>query len=103
MASSEAGAILPGFDRYDWRGLLMPHSAAYDEYLESQVLTADPLELVRLLYTGALDAVRCACNDLSAGRIAERSRHIGKAEAILNQLALSLDHARGGTLSHSLT
>jgi flagellar secretion chaperone FliS len=73
-----------------------------DAYLESQVLTADPMELVRLLYRGAGDAARSAIAHLAAGRIAERSRQISKAHAILSQLSVSLDHARGGALSRSL-
>src|SRR5450755_4372535 len=77
----------------------MPQS---DAYLESQVLTADPMELVRLLYRAAGDATRNARVHLSAGRIAERSRQISKAHAILSQLSVTLDHTRGGTLSRSL-
>jgi flagellar protein FliS len=73
-----------------------------DAYLESQVLTADPMELVRLLYRAAGDAARNASAHLAAGRIAERSRQITKAHAILSQLSVSLDHARGGALSRSL-
>jgi flagellar protein FliS len=73
-----------------------------DAYLESQVLTADPLELVRLLYRAAGDATRSASAHLAAGRIAERSHQIMKAHAILSQLSVSLDHTCGGTLSRSL-
>jgi flagellar secretion chaperone FliS len=73
-----------------------------DAYLESQVLSADPMELVRLLYRAAGDATRSASAHLAAGRIAERSHQISKAYAILLQLSASLDHARGGTLSRSL-
>jgi flagellar protein FliS len=71
-------------------------------YLESQIQTADPLELVRLLYRAAGDATRSASAHLAAGRIAERSRQISKAFAILTQLAATLDHARGGSLSRNL-
>jgi len=73
-----------------------------DAYLESQVLTSEPMELVRLLYRAARDAARSAGAHLAAGRIAERSRQISKAHAILSQLSVSLDHARGGALSRSL-
>jgi len=73
-----------------------------DAYLESQVLSADPLELVRLLYRGACEATRQASADLAAGRIAERSRQISKAHAILTQLSSSLDALRGGTVSQRL-
>jgi len=73
-----------------------------DAYLESKILTADPLELVRMLYRAARDATHNASVHLAAGRIAERSRQISKAHAILSELSVSLDHARGGSLSHSL-
>ncbi len=73
-----------------------------DIYLESQVLTAEPIELVRLLYRAAGDAVRSASAHLAAGRILERSQQVNKAYAILSELTVTLDPARGGTLSHSL-
>ena len=73
-----------------------------DAYLESQVLSADAVELVRLLYRAAADAVRSAGAHLAAGRIADRSRQISKAHAILSQLSASLDPVRGGALSRSL-
>lgn len=44
-----------------------------DAYLESQVMTADPLELVRLLYRAASDATCAAQACLATGRIADRS------------------------------
>ncbi len=73
-----------------------------EAYLESQVLNAEPMELVRMLYRAACAATRSAHAHLAAGRIAERSRQISKAHAILSQLSVSLDHTRGGTLSRSL-
>jgi flagellar protein FliS len=75
---------------------------AQDAYLESKILAAEPLELVRLLYRAAGDSVRRARAHLAAGRIAERSREISRALAILSELTTGLDHARGGTLSRSL-
>lgn len=73
-----------------------------DAYLESQVLTADPLELVRLLYRAAMGAARTASAHMACGRIAERARQISKAHAILSHLAMSLDHGRGGAISKRL-
>ncbi|HVN04265.1 MAG TPA: flagellar export chaperone FliS [Bryobacteraceae bacterium] len=73
-----------------------------DAYFESQILTADPVELVRILYRAARAATRQASVELAAGRIAERSRAICKAHAILTELATTLDHARGGALSGRL-
>ena len=48
----------------------------HDAYLESRVLTADPIELVNLLYQACTEAVRGARRYLAEGRIAERSREI---------------------------
>lgn len=73
-----------------------------DAYLESQILSADPLELVKLLYRKAGEATRNAAVHLAAGRIAERSHQICRAHAILSELTVALDHTRGGTLSGNL-
>ena len=73
-----------------------------DAYLESRVLSADPLELVRLLYQAALGAVGDARRFLGESRIAERARAISKAAAILIELSASLDRERGGEISSRL-
>ncbi len=75
---------------------------AHDAYLESRVLSADPLELVRLLYEAEIDAVREARRHLAAGEIAARSRSITKAFGILQELVAALDHERGGEISKRL-
>jgi flagellar secretion chaperone FliS len=76
---------------------------AHDAYLESRIESANPMELVRLLYQGATSAVRDARKHLAAGEIAARSRSISRAYAILSELAVSLDHRAGGDLSLRLT
>ena len=75
---------------------------AHDAYLESRVLSADPLELVHLLYEAAIEAVREARRYLAAGEIAARSRSITKAFGILQELVAALDHERGGEISGRL-
>jgi flagellar protein FliS len=75
---------------------------AHDAYLESRILSADPVELVRLLYQAAAGSVRDARNHLAAGEIAERARSITKACEILGELASSLDQQRGGEISGRL-
>jgi flagellar protein FliS len=74
----------------------------HDTYLESKVLSADPVELVNMLYEACTGAVREARYHLADGRIAERSREINKAYQILAELTLSLDHERGGEISQRL-
>jgi flagellar protein FliS len=75
---------------------------AREAYLESRIGSADPIELVRLLYQGATASVRDARTHLAAGDIAARSEAIAKAHAILTELATSLDHQQGGELSQRL-
>lgn len=73
-----------------------------DAYLESKILSADPVELIRLLYQAAIEAVGHARRHLAEGDVAARSRQISKAHAILTELALSLDHEAGGSISRNL-
>lgn len=75
---------------------------AKNAYLDSKADSADPLELVRMLYRGALDSVSSARRHLQDGDIGARGRQLSKATAILNELALSLNHAAGGEISRSL-
>src|ERR1043166_2646259 len=75
---------------------------AYETYLEGRIASADPLELGKLLYQGASDAVRDARRYLEAGEISARSRAISKACEILTELTVSLDHAAGGEISSRL-
>ena len=77
-------------------------NSGHDAYLESRVLTADPIELVNLLYRACTEAVLEARRHLAEGRIAELSRQINQACAILIELAASLDHERGGEISQRL-
>jgi flagellar secretion chaperone FliS len=74
----------------------------HDAYLESRVLTADPIELINLLYQACTQAVREARRHLAEGRITDRSRQITKACDIVIELATSLDHERGGEISRRL-
>ena len=74
----------------------------HDAYLESRILSADPIELVNLLYQAGTGAVREARQYLANRDIAARSRSITKASGILVELASSLDHQRGGEISQRL-
>jgi len=76
----------------------MPQTA-YDAYLESRIESADPVQLVRLLYQGALAAVSDARRYLASGDIAARSRAVSKAFEIVTELTTSLDRGRGGEIA----
>jgi flagellar protein FliS len=77
-------------------------ATALNAYLESSVLSADPVQLVQILYGVALDSVEGARRHLRAGDIASRSREIGKACAILAELEMSLNREAGGSLAKNL-
>ena len=72
-------------------------------YFEAEVLHADPLKLVQMLYRGAIDAVAAARRHVVEGNIRERSRSITRAMEIVNQLMFSLDHTAGGEISRNLS
>lgn len=75
---------------------------AYDHQLEAEILSADPVKLVALLYQGALDGIRDARRKLAAGDIEGRGRAVSKVSAILLHLVSTLDHERGGEISRNL-
>jgi flagellar protein FliS len=75
---------------------------ARDAYLEDRILSADPVELVHLLYQACTTAVGDARRHLAAGEIMARARSISKACEILLELTGSLDHRRGGDISRQL-
>src|SRR5579864_2006072 len=59
-------------------------------YLAERVLSASPMELVRMLYEGALSSVDLAIEMLRAGEIIARGKAIAKATDIINELRASL-------------
>lgn len=77
--------------------------AAYQNSQDLNVLSASPVQLVRMLYSGAIAAVQAARENLQKGDIRGRSRQITKACSIIEELTLSLDKARGGKIAQDLT
>jgi flagellar protein FliS len=66
------------------------------------VLSAGPLELIRLLYQAGVGAVRDARRYLAAGEIAARASSISKACEVLMELMNALDRDRGGEIAERL-
>jgi flagellar protein FliS len=75
----------------------------YSSSLETRVLSATPLELVVILYDGAIDAVRAARAHLASGNIHARSRAVTKAVKVLVELSGSLNFEVDGELSRNLS
>jgi flagellar biosynthetic protein FliS len=78
------------------------HTNRYQNYIEEELLTADPVRLIQLLYRGTLDSITSARRYLKLGDIRARSRAISKAMTIVTELSLSLNHTAGGELSKNL-
>lgn len=77
-------------------------TSACEAYLESRILSADPIELVQILYRAALEAVGKARRYLRQGDIASRSNQITRASAIMMELTLAVDRRSETSLSRNL-
>jgi len=77
-------------------------SNPYAAHVEASILTAEPIELIRILYRTALDSVRDARAHLEASEIQERSKAINKALGILHELAICLNHEAEPMLARQL-
>lgn len=73
-----------------------------DTYLSDKILSADPIELVHMLYERAIRLIGDARKSLAAGDILGRSQAISKALEIVAELEGSLDHQAGGEISRNL-
>ncbi len=78
-------------------------TSAHETYLESRILTADPVELVRILYRLAIDQVREAREHLDKGDIAARGKAISAASQAIGELHGSLDMPAGGEIAQRLS
>jgi len=71
-------------------------------YFEQMILSASPIELIRLLYQRAIASVTDARDHLRGGRIRERAQAITRAYAILTELLVSLDAKKAPELAANL-
>ncbi len=71
------------------------------QYVHNEVLHVEPVELVCLLYSKAIEKLNQARRHLDAGRIEERNRAIACAMEILVELQGSLDE-QGGEIAVNL-
>jgi flagellar secretion chaperone FliS len=73
-----------------------------DAYFDGRILSADPLELVHILYEHTLTMVRDGRQYLAEGNIPARGRAITRAIAALDELDGSLDRRVSGSISRNL-
>lgn len=77
-------------------------SNPYSGQLEQQVLCADPIELVGIMFEHLVASVMEARRSLLAGDRVARGRSIAKALGLLGELSRSLDVQQGGELARTL-
>lgn len=77
-----------------------------NHYQSQAVETAGPAQLVLMLYDGALAALTRAeqalCSDAPAGSAEAANRELQRAQDIVTEFTLTLDHERGGQIAANL-
>jgi flagellar protein FliS len=76
---------------------------AYNDVgVTTAVSTANPVQLIVLLYDGAMTAVAMAKGEIERQNIQEKSKLIIKALAIIEGLRTAIDHKNGGEIATNL-
>ncbi|MCL7929276.1 flagellar export chaperone FliS [Halomonas llamarensis] len=71
--------------------------------VESGVMSADPHQLIVMLFDGAQAAIRAARIHMQAGNASEKGKSISKALDIINNgLAAALNQEKGGEIAERL-
>lgn len=77
-------------------------SRAASSYLQTEVQSRTPLELVVMLYDGAIRFLNSARSAIERNDIAARRDSISRALAVLSELQSTLDMEQGGEVAVSL-
>ena len=81
---------------------MVPGKPHANRYREMEIRTANPLQLVVMLYDGAIQSLHEAGEKLRQGDIGGRARAANRALAIISELQASLNFAEGGQISAAL-
>lgn len=73
-----------------------------DTYRQNSVLTASPLQLVIMLYDGALRFLHAAKEAMARKDLYEQNANLQKAQSILTELSAGVDTTKGGELAENL-
>ena len=78
-------------------------ASGYDQYRTQAATTASPSQLVLMLFDGVLAEVARAGRALAPPvDVVDAHDCLGRAQAIVTELTLTLDHERGGQLATNL-
>ncbi|MBI1911697.1 MAG: flagellar export chaperone FliS [Deltaproteobacteria bacterium] len=73
-----------------------------NQYQKIQVMTADGVRLIIMLYDGILRFNKCAQLAMSGSDISGRNTNINKSLAIITELSTSLNMEQGGEVARNL-
>ncbi|MCW2960159.1 MAG: Hpt protein [Thermoleophilia bacterium] len=77
-------------------------SIGHDAYRANAVETASPEQLTLMCYDGALRFMRRAAHALDGEDLSTASSATGRAQAIINELNITLDMDAGGDIARNL-
>ncbi len=72
------------------------------QYRQTEVLTASRVQVVVLLYDGALQSMKLAQTGILQNNLADKARFLRRALTIVAELSNVLDMERGGDIATSL-
>ncbi len=76
---------------------------AHQTYRQTQAETASPVELVVMLYRGAVRFTDAAVSALEARELEAAHTNLVRTQAIISELLESLDDERGGEIARNLS
>ena len=71
-------------------------------YKKSVIQTTDKVQIIMMLYDGAVNHLKLARQDIENGDIMSKGARLSKATAIITELSNSLDMEKGGEISKNL-
>ncbi len=74
----------------------------YNQYLDNQISTATPEQILIMLYDGAIRFSKQAKLAIENDDMANKGKYIGKTMAIISEFSSSLNHEIGGEISKNL-
>lgn len=80
----------------------MTNAVMPQQYIENQMLSSSPGELVLMLFDGSVRFLRASINELEKNNIAEKARLIEKTFRIIDYLKSCLDMEKGGEIALNL-
>jgi flagellar protein FliS len=80
----------------------LAHSSSIDQYRKSAVSSASPLQLVVMLYDGALRFMEAGKHAMQKGDVFAQNDNLTKAERIVGELLATLDMEKGGEVAKNL-